>query len=46
MKDENLQIPMTDEMKSRLRKISEETGLGMSSIARRGLHEQMKALEK
>jgi len=45
MKSESLKIHMSDEMKEKLQEISSETGLGMSSIARRGIHNQIQELE-
>jgi predicted DNA-binding protein len=45
MKSESLKIHMSDEMKEELEKTAEETGLGMSSIARRGIHDQLQELE-
>lgn len=45
MKSESLKVHMTDEMKSQLENVSEKSGLGMSSIARRGIFEQVRKLE-
>lgn len=45
VKDASFTVHMTDEMREKLRDVSEETGLGQSEIVRRGLLEQLEELE-